>query len=204
MKRLLFSLALLTLFLLTSQTSFADVDFKWHFGAKVGAGFTGADVTNNTDSTSQGVFFNKFSFAGGLFFNVSHVKFVRIQIEAMYLKKGFNRNGYTADLDYISFPFLVRFQFPIGLFINAGFGITTIIDGKITNGGVTTTNYSDYIDPLEYDIQAGLGWEFKLFDKGSILVEYRLTYSLSNISDSQRYPETINHITNHVYIGFQY
>lgn len=202
MKKALLILILFAVFTITNE-SFA-VKFKWHFGAKVGMGFTGADVSDNTSSTSNGIF-NKESPAGGIFFNVSHKKYVRIQIEAMYLKKGFNRNGFTADLDYLSFPFLVRFQHPVGFFFNAGIGITTLLEGTVIENGVQTNNARDYFEPLEYDVQGGIGWEFKISDDaGSILLEYRLTYSLSNISQSSRYPESINHITNHVYIGYQY
>ncbi|MDH4128569.1 MAG: PorT family protein [Spirochaetota bacterium] len=191
-------LSIFSIFILSSTVFSSDVHF--HFGIKGGFGFTNATVQNHQSIPNN--FFSKQSFAGGFHVNFSHVDFARIQIETLFIQKGFKRSTYQASLNYISFPILARFQIPMGIFTNLGFGITYLYNGTVSDLSSGNTRLDDYFDRLEYDLQAGLGWEFEVFKGGKIFVEGRLTYALNNIS--RRYPEEVNHYTTHFYVGFQY
>lgn len=175
-------------------------DITSHLGIKMGYGFTSASVENHS-SSSDG-FFSKDSLAGGIFVHFSHVDFAGIQIEALYIQKGFQRSTYQAELEYLSFPILARFQIPsVGIFFNLGFGITWLFDGSVSDSTSTLTGLDNYFDRLEYDLQGGLGWDIEIFKGLKTLLELRFTYTLSNIST--RYPEELNQYTAHLYIGFE-
>ncbi|HEO65865.1 MAG TPA: PorT family protein [Spirochaetes bacterium] len=176
------------------------LDVNWHFGAKIGAGFTHALVDNHSSSSSK--LTDKSSLAGGVFVNFSHVDFARIQLEAIYMQKGFKRNGFSANLTALSFPILARFQIPQGVFLNLGIAITVLTGGTVNDSSKSSTDIDDHFERLEYDLEAGIGWEFEVFKGGNIFLELRLSYGLNNISTF--YPQEVNLLTTHLYVGFQY
>ncbi len=176
------------------------LDVNWHFGAKIGAGFTDAAVKNHLSSSSK--LTDKGSLAGGVFVNFSHVDYARIQLEAIYMEKGFKRTGFTANLKALSFPILARFQIPQGVFLNIGIAITVLTGGTVNDASKSSTDIDDHFERLEYDLEAGIGWEFEVFKGGNLFLELRLSYGLNNISTI--YPQEVNLLTTHLYVGFQY
>jgi len=182
------------------KAPFEDVKgFTANFGVKIGYGFRSALVTNHS-STSSG-FFQKNSLAGGIYTHFSHVDFVRLQIEALYMQKGFQRSNYQANLETFTFPLLVRIQVPLGIFFNAGFGISYIFDGTVKDSSSGLTNLDDYFERLGYELHGGIGWEMELFTGGKVFVEARVTYDLKNMST--RYPESTKFYNIHLFVGFQ-
>ncbi|GMT49527.1 MAG: hypothetical protein IEMM0008_1066 [bacterium] len=176
------------------------LDVNWHFGVKVGAGFTDATVKNHSSSSSK--LTDKNSLAGGVFVNFSHVDFARIQLEVIYMQRGFKRTGFSADLTTLSFPILARFQIPQGVFLNLGIAITVLTGGTVNDAFKSSTDIDDHFERLEYDLEVGIGWEFEIFKGGNLFTELRLSYGLNNISTI--YPQEVNLLTTHLYVGFQY
>ncbi len=191
-------LILFVIIILSGNKLYSD-DVTFHFGLKGGYGFSDALVTEHS-SSSLG-FFNKKTFSGGMYFNFSHVDYARIQLEVMYFQKGFNRNNFTADLNYLSFPILVRFQFPFGLFLNLGFSITYLLNGTVSDSINPTSTIDDIFERSEFGLEAGLGWDIKIISGLKIFTEVRFTYTQNNISI--RYPESINNYTLHLFLGIE-
>ena len=202
MRRLSGAGFLIIIYLLVSPGDiFAKMpDIIWNFGLKGGYGFTSAEVLNHP-STDLG-FFSQGSFSGGVHVNFSHVEYAKIQVEALFIQKGFKRTTYEADLNCFSFPILARFQIPQGLFATMGFAVTLISDGLIKENGVITSNFTDFFETMEFDLVGGIGWEFKIAKEGAFFFELRGSYTANNTS--VRYPETFSHFTVHTFVGFQY
>ncbi len=179
-------------------TSVVDVSINW--GAKIGYGFASAFVRNH-NSVSPNFFGNSFV-SGGLFIHFSHVEYVRLQFEILYIRRGFKRSGYIAKLEGLSFPLLVRFQIPYGIYFNSGFGIGYTFKGEVNDANSTSNNIDDYFETLEYDLIAGMGWQFNIYREHKLFIEARFIYSLNNISI--RDPESVNNYALHFYFGFQY
>ena len=184
-----------------SKAPFSDINgFTANFGVKLGYGFNNAIIENHS-STSSGLT-GQSGFSGGLFVHFSHVDYIRFQTEAIYIRKGFKRSTYEAQLDYLSFPIMVRAQIPLNIFFNFGFAVSYLMNGTVSDQTDASTKIDDYFERIGYDLQAGLGWEFEIFDGGNLFLELRFTYDLKNIS--KRYPETVHLYTTYLYAGFQY
>ncbi len=187
-------------YIIISSKPLYPAEFTFNWGVKVGYGFSSSIIDNHSSSSSS--LFDKGSLTGGGYFHFSHVDFVRLQFEVLYIQKGFNRPGYSANFHCISFPILVRFQLPMEFFINTGFAISFIAGGSVNDSSYSSTDIDDHVDRLDYDLVFGFGWGLDVYKGSLIFLELRFTYALLNTS--LRYPQTSNNYSTHVFIGFQY
>lgn len=159
---------------------------NWHFGVKGGLGIRSAWLPKGPPSPKPSL-----SGIGGVFVNFSHVSFVGLQFEVLYMQKGVQAENYTALFDAVSFPLLVFFQIPKGFFTHAGFAVTYLFKQK--------TDSQDF-ETLEYDIIASVGWKFRLFKKLKLLLETRFTIA---VNDIRRAPQSVRNYQFHGLIGFE-
>ena len=179
----------------------ADIEgITFQIGIKGGYGYSDAEIFNHT-STPLG-FTTKDSMSGGIHVHFSHVEYVRMQIEALYIKKGFKRNTFWADIDCFSFPILLRLQAPFGLYANFGFSPTYMHDGEVYEKNSTYKDIDNYFERLIYDFQGGIGWDIKVSKSFSFFMELRYSEALNNISNN-RYPEGVFPVSTHLFFGVQ-
>ncbi|MDH5682131.1 MAG: hypothetical protein OEZ36_11125 [Spirochaetota bacterium] len=192
---------LMLYFLISPGNTYSKMpEFIWNFGLKGGYGFTSAEVQNHPSQDSG--LFSQGSLSMGGYVNFSHVDFAKVQLEVLFIQKGFKRSTYEASLNCFSFPILARFQIPQGGYTTLGFAITLLSDGLIKESGNVTSNFTDYFETLEFDLVGAIGWAFSISREGRVFIELRASYTASNTS--VRYPEVFSHFTLHSYVGFQY
>ena len=173
------------------------VELKWGGGLKVGYGGVGALVEN--DGGGSGGILSKGSLSGGLFFNFSHVDFIKIQIEVLYIQKGVERGGYGVEIKGLTFPILLRGDFSFGLFLNSGVGVTYLMEGGVRG---MEGNFGDNFETLEYDWVMGIGWVLEVEEGVGLMIEMRFSYTINNIS--LRYQQEYRHYTIHPYISIEF
>ena len=173
------------------------VKLEWGGGLKVGYGVVGALVENDGDES--GGLLSKGSLSGGLFFNFSHVDFIKIQIEVLYIQKGVERGGYGVDIEGLTFPILLRGDFSFGLFLNSGIGVTYLMGGELRG---MEGNFGDNFETLEYDWIMGIGWVLEVEEGMGLLIEMRFSYTINNIS--LKYLQEYRHYTIHPYISIEF
>lgn len=178
-----------------------SISFRHQFGFLLG--YSLGSVLSNTLNISN-KFYQHHFFSGGFFFNFSHVKFVRIQIELNYHQKGAKSTLYTSKMHIVSIPLLARFQADFGLLSNIGFAPSILVSSSVEDKDYPNFNVEEHLKKVAFDVVLGIGWRFKLKKEAYIFLESRFTYTLNNLQYIFSNKKTIHPFNWGFYLGFEF
>jgi hypothetical protein len=152
----------------------ANAQFK--FGVKAGANFSnvnGSDVSGT--STRVG-------FYGGVFADLGLADHLYLQPELVYSSQGWKESasGFdgTQSLGYFNIPVLLKYRFPVGLFVETGPQIGFLMSA---NGKVNGTSESDKSEFKSTDFSWALGVGFHI-PTTQLAVDARYNFGLATIA----------------------
>ncbi|HEV3326648.1 MAG TPA: porin family protein [Puia sp.] len=189
--------------LILAGSFFATANAQFAFGIKAGANFSNASgdgLSGLSTSTLTG-------FNGGVFFKLPIGGHLSIQPELVYSGQGFkaDENGYTATFteNYINIPVLLKYRFPMGLFIETGPQIGFLMSANAKYQGVSASDKSNYTS-TDFDWAVGAGFHIPTT---KLAVDVRYNIGLANIasSSSNTGSSSSNTVHNNVFqIGLMY
>jgi hypothetical protein len=166
--------------LILAGSFFATANAQFAFGIKAGANFSndnGNGLNGLSTSTLTG-------FNGGVFFKVPVAGQLAIQPELVYSGQGFKatESGYTGTFteNYINIPVLLKYRFPMGLFIETGPQIGFLMSANEKFQGVSASDKSNYTST---DIAWAIGAGFHI-PTTKLAVDIRYNIGISNIASS--------------------
>jgi hypothetical protein len=179
----------------------ANAQFK--FGVKAGANFSnvnGSDVSG----TNTLVGFN-----GGVFVDLPLAEHLSLQPELVYSGQGFkatetiNTTNYTGTFteNYINIPVLLKYRFPMGLFIETGPQVGFLMSAKAKISGVSADNKSAY-KSTDFDWAVGAGFHIPTT---RLAVDARYNFGLANIAADNSGGSSSGSVKNGVFqLGLMY
>jgi hypothetical protein len=162
--------------------SFATAHAQFKFGVKAGANFSNVNGSD-LSGTSTLVGFN-----GGIFFDLPLAKHLSLQPEVLYSGQGFkatetvSTTTYTGTFteNYINIPVLLKYRFPMGLFIETGPQVGFLMTAKLKVSGASADNKSAY-NSTDFDWAVGAGFHIPTT---KLAVDARYNFGLANIANN--------------------
>lgn len=175
----------------------ANAQFK--FGVKAGADFSNVNG-NGVSGTNTLVGFN-----GGVFFDLPLAAHLSLQPEVLYSGEGFKQsaNGYTGTFteNYINIPVLLKYRFPMGLFIETGPQAGFLMSAKAKISGVSEDNKAAY-KSTDFDWVLGVGFHIPTT---KLAVDARYNFGLANIAADNSGSSSSTSVKNGVFqLGLMY
>lgn len=169
------------------------------FGVKAGANFANVNG-DNVGSTSTLVGFN-----GGVFVGLGLADHLSLQPELVYSMQGFKQddNGTTAtqSLNYLNIPVLLKYRFPMGLFIETGPQIGFLMSAKAKESGVSIDDKSG-LKSTDFSWAIGAGFHIPTTQ---LAVDVRYNFGLANIVDDSNSGGSSSSVKNGVFqVGLMY
>jgi hypothetical protein len=166
--------------LILAGTFFATANAQFAFGIKAGANFSNVNGDGlNGSSTSSLVGFN-----GGVFFKIPVAGHWAIQPELVYSGQGFKQteSGITGTQteNYINIPVLLKYRFPMGLFIETGPQVGFLMSA---NAKVQNVSEGDKSSFNSTDVAWAVGAGFHI-PTTKLAVDVRYNIGLSNIANN--------------------
>jgi hypothetical protein len=166
--------------LILAGSFFATANAQFAFGIKAGANFSNDNGNGlNGVSTSTLTGFN-----GGVFFKVPVAGHLAIQPELLYSGQGFkaNEGGYDATFteNYINIPVLLKYRFPMGLFIETGPQLGFLMSANAKIQGASASDKSNYTS-TDFAWAVGAGFHIPTT---KLAVDLRYNIGISNIASS--------------------
>ena len=156
----------------------ANAQFK--FGVKAGANFSnvnGDGVSGVNTSTLVG-------FNGGVFVGLGLADHLSLQPELVYSGEGFKESesgqSGTQTENYINIPVLLKYRFPMGLFVETGPQVSFLMSAKAKAGGVSADDKASF---KSTDFAWALGVGFHI-PTTQLAVDARYNFGLANIVDN--------------------
>ncbi|MEI6898977.1 MAG: porin family protein [Bacteroidota bacterium] len=157
---------------------------------------------------------------GGLINNFKLSRIFSLQLEILYVKRGFKEvaNGpyssnatYTHSVNYINLPLLFNFTFPSGAFSfsgKAGGYCAVALSGKLVAEQSTVWNGTQDIEfgnirKFDAGLCAGVSAGYKL-GPGDLFVEARFDYGLTKYKDARYFPNNLDHAYYSLTTGIGY
>lgn len=195
---------LLTIILFFSSISFAQkkIDKELWFGAKGGVTFSQLSIAPNIKQSME------MGTLGGVSMKYIEERFFGIILELNYAQKGWKEKfedkdaayQYSRTLNYIELPFLAHIYFgkkSFRFFVNLGPQVGVCIGEKTKSNfdlneipkfavNRETTHYNMRVDkPFDYGLTGGLGFEVRIKNQHSILLEGRYYFGLADIFNNK-------------------
>lgn len=168
---------------------------QWNVGLKAGVNITWINYEERfgQDLVEQEF---KMGYMGGLTFQYFNQPNIGIQMEVLYIQKGFKTKldttsniQYERTIDYLSLPMLMhayigKKKFNMSIILGPFISYALSANEKFTQGDIT--NQQDYVwdreidNRFEFGIQAGLGFR-NSFRFGIIELEGMFTFGLTSI-----------------------
>jgi hypothetical protein len=109
----------------------------------------------------------------------------------LYAQKGAELSSTKSTLNYVEIPIVARLffnkqgPFRPNVFAGPSFGFLTGVKSQTGNGDkVTVDNYKDTFKTFDFGLTGGLGLNYEIAPETRILVDFRYTYGLSDVSKS--------------------
>jgi hypothetical protein len=109
----------------------------------------------------------------------------------LYAQKGAELNSTKSTLNYVEIPIVARLffnkqgPFRPNFFAGPSFGFLTGVKSQTGNGDkVTVDNYKDTFKTFDFGLTGGLGLNYEIAPETRLLVDFRYTYGLSDVSKS--------------------
>ncbi len=177
-------IALLFAFALPFNAKAQTGERVWSIGLEAGPNFSkhgwDADDTN---------FKTGFLVGGNLTYSVRNT--YGFTGKLLYAQKGAEQGNAKSTLNYVEGPSVGRFffnkegPFRPNIFAGPSFGFLTGVKGQVGNGNKETLdNYKDFYKTFDFGLTGGLGLNYEIAPETRILVDFRYTYGLSDISKS--------------------
>jgi outer membrane protein W len=154
----------------------------WSIGLEAGPNFSkyGWDSKNSDFKTG-------FLVGGNLTYSIRNT--YGFTGKLLYAQKGAKEGNVKSTLNYIEVPIVGRWffneagPFRPNIFAGPSFGFLTGVKTQTGNGDkVTVNNYKDSIKTFDFGLTAGLGLNYEIAPETRILVDFRYTYGLTDIS----------------------
>lgn len=132
----------------------------------------------------------------GINFPITSDNFFSIQPELLYVQQGFRSTAGNYNLNYLSLPLLLKVNFGmenVPIYVNAGPAFGYALNGSGRNGN-NEFNISD-LNRLDIGLQFGGGVGVKA-GPGSVLLDARYGFGLTNISNLDGVPDSQNKSRN--------
>ena len=192
--------------LILAGSFFATANAQFAFGIKAGANFsnaTGDGLTGLNTSTLAG-------FNGGVFFKVPVTGHLAIQPELVYSGQGFKGTSSafsgtgTFTENYINIPVLLKYRFPMGLFIETGPQLGFLMSANAKINGASASDKSTFTS-TDIDWAVGAGFHIPTT---KLAVDLRYNIGIANVASSSTnggYGSSSNTIHNNVFqFGLMY
>ncbi len=195
---------ILTIILFTTSLSFAQkkIDKELWFGAKGGVTFSQLSISPNIKQSFE------MGTLGGITMRYAEEQFFGIILELNYSQKGWKEKfiesdaqyQYSRTLNYVELPFLAHiyfgkksFRFFINLGPQIGFCVGESTKSNFDLGAIPkfstnreTTHYNMGVDkPFDYGLTGGVGCEFRIKNRHSIVMEGRYYFGLADIFNNK-------------------
>ena len=181
-----FSGALLLLFItLSSQVKAQYYNKKvWSIGLEAGPSFSkyGQDGSDSDFKTG-------FVLGGNLTYSIMNTFGVTGKL--LYSQKGAQQGNVKQTLNYIEVPIVGRAyfnhegKFRPNIFAGPSFGFMTGASNKTGSGDrVNIDNYKNVFNTFDFGLTGGLGLNFEVAPETRILLDFRYTHGLTDISQS--------------------
>lgn len=166
--------------LILAGSFFATANAQFAFGIKAGANFSNDNGNGlNGVSTSTLTGFN-----GGVFVKVPVTGHLAIQPELVYSGQGFkaNESGYAGTFteNYINIPVLLKYRFPMGLFIETGPQLGFLMSANAKLNGVSASDKSNYTS-TDFAWAVGAGFHIPTT---KLAVDLRYNIGIANVASS--------------------
>jgi hypothetical protein len=193
----------LALVLLAGITFATAANAQFKFGVKAGANFSNVNG-DGVSGTNTLVGFN-----GGVFVDLPLAEHLSLQPELVYAGEGFkatetiNTTNYTGTFteNYINIPVLLKYRFPMGLFIETGPQVGFLMSAKAKLSGVSADNKSAY-KSTDFDWALGAGFHIPTT---KLAVDARYNFGLANIASDNNGSSSSGSVKNGVFqIGLMY
>jgi len=187
MKKHIFKYSIIALFIafaLPFNAKAQTGERVWSIGLEAGPNFSkhGWDLDETNFKTG-------FVVGGNLTYSVLNTYGVTGKL--LYAQKGAELNNTKSTLNYVEIPVVGRLffnkegPFRPNLFAGPSFGFLTGVKSQSGSGErVTVNNYKDTYKTFDFGITGGLGLNYEIAPETRILVDFRYTYGLSDISKS--------------------
>lgn len=184
MKKIIFTTFLFTAFTFLNAQTNDNSDKTLSFGVKGGVNFSNIytrDIDDDNVLTS---------FHAGFFVTMPIAKFLSIQPELLYSRKGSKlvydndivKGVYRFKLNYIEMPVLLKINITKNFNIHAGPYVAYLIDSSVKsesssgNSNFEGNSDNDDFNRLDYGLSTGLGFDFGSFGIGA-----RYNYGLATV-----------------------
>jgi hypothetical protein len=170
----------LALVLLVGLSFASTTNAQFKFGVKAGANFS-TFSGKDADGAQTLVGFN-----GGVFAGLGLADHLSLQPELVYSLQGAKENdgqGGTATqtANYLNIPVLLKYRFPMGLFIETGPQIGFILSGKVKDQGVSVDD-KNVFKSTDFSWALGAGFHIPTTE---LAVDVRYNFGLSSIAADQ-------------------
>ncbi len=188
MKKQIFKYSIIALFIAFALpfTARAQTGERvWSIGLEAGPNFAkhGWDASDDTD------FKTGFLVGGNLTYSVRNT--YGFTGKLLYAQKGAKIDNVKSTLNYVEIPIVARMYFnkegPFrpNLFAGPSFGFLTGAKTQVGSGDrVTVDNYKDTYKTFDFGLTGGLGLNYEIAPETRVLVDFRYTYGLSDVSKS--------------------
>ena len=175
----------------------ANAQFK--FGVKAGANFSNVNGSD-LSGTSTLVGFN-----GGVFFDLPLAAHLSLQPEVLYSGQGFKeaQDGITGTFteNYINVPVLLKYRFPMGLFIETGPQVGFLMSARAKASGESEDWKSAY-KSTDFDWAVGAGFHIPAT---RLAVDARYNFGLANVANNNSWGGSATSFKNGVFqLGLMY
>lgn len=163
------------------------------FGVKAGANF--ANVSGSGVSGTNTLI----GFNGGVFFHLPLAHGLSLQPELSYSGEGFKQSVSGTDItiaeNYLTIPVLLKYRFPMGLFIETGPQVGFLLSAKGKSGG-TSVDEKQYFNSSDFDWAVGAGFHIPTTH---LAVDARYAFGLSNIANDNASTGSTGTVKNGVF-----
>lgn len=177
-------IALFTAFALPFTAKAQTGERVWSIGLEAGPNFAkhGWDLNETNFKTG-------FLIGGNLTYSIRNT--YGFTGKLLYAQKGAELNNTKSTLNYVEIPIVARMffnkqgPFRPNIFAGPSFGFLTDVKSRTGNGDrVTVDNYKDTFKTFDFGLTGGLGLNYEIAPETRLLLDFRYTYGLSDISKS--------------------